>query len=69
MGKHIKEIIIFTLVSVSSMFLLGYSVHMFIGGLVSETTETLVITIACFIGLLVISYMAWDIIKIRRSRS
>lgn len=68
MGKHIKEIIIFSLVSISSIFILGYSVHMFIGGLVSEETETIVITIACILGTLVVAYMAWDIINIRKKK-
>lgn len=68
MGKHIKEIIIFSLVSISSIFILGYSVHMFIGGLVSEETETIVITIACILGALVVAYMAWDIINIRKKK-
>ena len=66
MAKHIKEIIIFALVAVSSLFILGYSVHMFIGGLVSENTEVMVITIACLIGAIIISFMAWDVIKRRR---
>ncbi|NOX43597.1 MAG: hypothetical protein GXP19_07685 [Gammaproteobacteria bacterium] len=65
MGIPIKEIVIFTLVSLSSIFILGYSIHMFVGGLVSENTEIFIITIACIIGLLIISYMAWDIIKMR----
>lgn len=65
MGKHIKEIVIFTLVSASSIFILGYSVHMFVGGLISKNNEIIIITIACIIGLLIVSYMAWDIIKTR----
>ncbi len=65
MGIPIKEIAIFALVSLSSIFILGYSVHMFIGGLVSKNTEIFIITIACIIGLLIISYMAWDIFKMR----
>lgn len=65
MGIPKKEIAIFTLVSLSSIFILGYSVHMFVGGLVSKNTEIFIITIACIIGLLIISYMAWDIVKMR----
>jgi uncharacterized membrane protein len=68
MGKHLKEIIIFSLVSISSIFILGYTVHMFIGGLVSEETENIVITIACILGTLVVAYMAWDIINIRKKK-
>ena len=68
MNKYIKEIVLFTIVSMSSIFILGYSIHMFIGGLVSESTERIAIIIACSIGLLIISYMAWDIVKMRSGK-
>lgn len=63
-----KEFIILILVACSSVFILGYSIHMLIGGLVSESTETWVITIACAIGVIVIVFMGWDILKQRRLR-
>jgi hypothetical protein len=68
MGQHVKEIIIFSVVSISSIFILGYSVHMFVGGLVSAETETIIITVACILGTLVVAYMAWDIINIRKKK-
>jgi len=68
MGNHIKEIIIFSLVSISSIFILGYSVHMFVGGLVSEKTEIIIITAACIIGTLVVAYMAWDVVNTRKKK-
>lgn len=61
-----KEIIILIIVACSSLFILGYSVHMFIGGLVAPETETWAIIIACSIGVLVLSYLGFDIIKHRR---
>lgn len=66
MSKYLKEIIIFALVSISALFILGYSVHMFIGGLVNPKTEFWAITITGILGVLIIAYMAWDIIKTRR---
>lgn len=61
-----KEIILYTIAGISSLFVLGYSVHMFVGGLVAPETETAIIVAACSIGVLVIGFMAWDVIR-RRS--
>jgi hypothetical protein len=63
-----KEVIILVLVAFSSIFILGYSLHMLIGGLVAEETETWIITAACGIGAVVVCFMAWDIMKQRRLR-
>jgi len=66
-----KEIIILASVAVSavsSVFILGYSIHMLIGGLVSETTEQWIITGACLIGVAVLVFMGWDIVQRRRQR-
>ena len=63
-----KEIIILVFVAISSLFILGYSVHMFIGGLVSPETEKLSIIIACSIGAVILLFLGLDIIKQRRKR-
>lgn len=63
-----KEIIILILVACSSVFILGYSIHMLIGGLVSETTEMWIITGACTIGVGILAFMGWDIVRTRRMR-
>jgi Mn2+/Fe2+ NRAMP family transporter len=63
-----KEIIILVIVSFSSLFVLGYSVHMFIGGLVSDSTERWAIGIACTIGVVVIGFITFDIMRHRRRR-
>lgn len=63
-----REIIIYVFVALSGLFILGYSVHMFIGGLVSESTEITIISVACLAGSAVIAFMGWDIIKQRRRR-
>ena len=63
-----KEVAILSLVALSAIFLLGYSIHMLIGGLVTESTESWVIGIACTTGVAIISFMAWDILRQRRAR-
>ena len=63
-----KEIIILTLVAISSIFILGYSLHMLIGGLVSPVTEQWVIIGACVVGTIIVAFMGWDIVRQRRSR-
>lgn len=63
-----KEILIYAFIAVSSMVLWSYVVHMLIGGLVSEKTEYLVMGIAVTIGVIIISAMAWDVVRRRRGR-
>ena len=63
-----REVIILIVVALSSLFILGYSVHMFIGGLVSERTETIAIVVSCLVGAIVMGFMGFDIVKQRRRR-
>jgi len=62
----IVEILIYLVSAVSALFITGFAVHMFVGGLVSPDTEFLLIVIACIIVAGVTAYMAWDVIQ-RRS--
>jgi hypothetical protein len=61
-----KEVIVYGIVAISSLILLGYTVHMFIGGIVSERTETLAMAIVMIIGAIAIGLMTWDVIRRRR---
>lgn len=61
-----KEILLYTIAAISSVVVLGYTVHMFVGGIVKPETETRLIAIACVVGVAVIGAMAWDIIRRRR---
>lgn len=61
-----KEAIVYGIVAISSLILLGYTVHMFIGGIVSERTETLAMVIVMLIGAVAIGFMVWDVIRRRR---
>ena len=63
-----KEVLILVFVAVSSLFILGYSIHMFIGGLVSPQTEKIAIGIAVLIGAVILVFLGLDIIRQRRKR-
>jgi len=61
-----REIIIYSISGCASLFILGYTVHIFIGGLVEPLTETISIIIAVLIGAAGMAWMVWDILKSRR---
>ena len=63
-----REIIILIIVAASSLFLLGYSIHMLIGGLVSAETEKTTIIIALIIGACVLAFLGYDIFNTRRKQ-
>jgi multisubunit Na+/H+ antiporter MnhB subunit len=62
----IGEIFIYAIVAITALFITGYTVHMFIGGLVSPEVEYQLIALVCLIIAAAIVYMAWDVIQ-RRS--
>jgi hypothetical protein len=64
--NEMKELVLYLLVAISSTVLMGYSVHMVLGGLVEESTEHGVIAIVVTITVIVIGFMFWDVIKRRR---
>ncbi|MDR2877730.1 MAG: hypothetical protein LBV36_06820 [Chromatiales bacterium] len=61
-----KELIFYGIVGVSALFILGFSIHMLIGGLVAPETEQLIIVAACVSGIGAMAYMVWDVRKRRR---
>jgi uncharacterized membrane protein YqgA involved in biofilm formation len=63
-----KETILLIFVAISSLFILGYSIHMLIGGLVDAATERWIIAAACLAGGVIVVYMGWDILRHRRRR-
>jgi hypothetical protein len=63
----VKEIFIYSTAAIAGLTVFGYSIHMFIGGLVSPETEALIITAGCIIAGIVMSFMTWDIVKRRRA--
>jgi hypothetical protein len=62
----VKELILYLIAAVSSLTLLGYSVHMFVTGLVAAQTERWLIIGACAVGAAVIGLMIWDVLRRRR---
>ena len=63
-----REIVLYSIAGISSLMILGYSVHMFVGGLVSQETETTLIIAICSIGAIVLAFMAWDVIRRRTKK-
>ncbi len=66
--RNMKEIIIYSIVAFSALFIMGYSVHMLVGGLVAAATERMLIIGVCALGIAVMSAMTWDVLKRRRGR-
>jgi len=58
-----RKTIVYAIGATASLFILGYTVHMFIGGLVSEQTEHIAIAAAVGIGAVAIGWMTWDILR------
>jgi len=62
-----KETIIYLIVAISSLLLMAYTVHMFVGGLVEEETEDMITIIVLGISATVMAFLGWDIVR-RRTR-
>lgn len=60
------EILIYSIVAIGTLISMGFSVHMFVGGLVSQETEYFLIAAVCLIVACIMSYMAWDVIQKRK---
>ena len=61
-----KEIFIYSIAAIAGITVFGYSIHMFIGGLVEPQTETMIITVVCLLAAAAMAFMTWDVIKTRR---
>jgi len=62
-----KEAIIYLIVAISSLLLMAYTVHMFVGGLVEEETQDMITIIVLGVSATVMAFLGWDIVK-RRTR-
>ncbi len=58
-----KELLVYGVSGVASLFIFGYCVHIFVGGMVSEQTELLLIIAVVLISAAAIGWFAWDTIK------
>ena len=63
----IKEIILYTIVSVKDLYTHWYTVHLSVGGLFSPATEPLLTVNVWVIGACDIGFMACDVARRRRS--
>lgn len=64
----VLEILIYLVAAIGALFITGYAVHMFIGGLVSSEDEYQLIAVACLAIVGVIGYMTWDVIQRRKGK-
>jgi len=62
-----KEVIIYLIVAVSSLLLMAYTVHMFVGGLVEEKTQEMITIIVLGVAVTIMAFLGWDIVR-RRTR-
>ncbi len=63
-----KEAIVYIISACASLLILAYTVHMFIGGMVSEQTELLVTIVVVLIGAGAMAWMVMDVLRRRRGR-
>ena len=61
------EILTYAIVATSSLFIMGFVVHMLVGGLVSEQTENTLIAVVCTLDVIAIGFMARDVIRRRKA--
>jgi len=66
MNLATREILTYSVVGITALILMAYSVHMLVGGLVEKNTEHLLMGIVIGLGIVAISYMVWDVVKRRR---
>jgi hypothetical protein len=68
MRKHLQEAFLYLVVAISSLFIMGFAMHMLVGGLVSPETEELLIVLICLADMTAIGFMARDVLKRRKGQ-
>lgn len=68
MKEGLKEILLYGLVSISSLCILAYTVHMFVGGLVEKETERLIMGGVVLTAAAAMIFMVKDVLKVRRNK-
>ena len=61
-----KELIVYGISGLASLFILGYSIHIMVGGVIDGQTEVIAIIIG---ELVAIGAMGWMVRDIRRQRN
>ncbi|RMH50716.1 MAG: hypothetical protein D6682_06360 [Zetaproteobacteria bacterium] len=62
-----REILVYAISGLGALFIFGYSVHIFIGGMVSEESEIAAIAVVELLALAAIGWMVRDVVR-RRGR-
>jgi len=65
MIPSMRTIIMYAVAAIASLMIMGYAVHMFVGGMVSAATEHIAIAVVVGIGAMVIVWMTWDVLNRR----
>jgi len=68
MKNIVNEIAVYLIAAIASLAILGYSVHMLIGGIVRPETEQMIIAGAVLAGAVCIALLARDVIRARRKQ-
>ena len=63
-----REIFVYLAIAIGSLSMMGYAVHMLVGGLVSMEMEYFLITVTCVIISGVMGYMVKDVIQHRSEK-
>ncbi|MDQ6988042.1 MAG: hypothetical protein Q9M25_09585 [Mariprofundaceae bacterium] len=63
-----REIIVYGISGIASLFIFGYTVHMFVGGLVGEQSEIILIAIVVIIAAVAEIYLLRDALRGRHQR-
>jgi len=63
-----REVVLFFVSGVAFLVILGYSVHMFVGGLVAPATERLLIAAAVVLGAVVFVALLRDALRKRNAK-
>jgi len=66
MKESLKEFLVYGISGLASLFISGYCVHIFVGGMVSEQVEIALIAAVVLINAGVIAYLIWE--TLRRTR-
>ena len=64
----LRELAVYLVVAMSSLFLTAYTVHMLVGGLVSPHMEYTLMGVMCLVVGGVIGFMAYDVYRRRKGR-
>ncbi len=61
-----KEFLVYSISGLASLVIFGYSIHMFVGGLVSEQVESILIAVVVLIAAAIEFYLIRDAMLRRR---